>query len=253
MVEPLDILIENHLTPVSRESLNEQIVSQIKALIYSKGIGVGKKLPSERELAQHFKVSRAIVREALKSLKQSGLVDIRTGARGGSFVVAEHHIPLFQVSYDLFSAGELTLSNFYEARNAIECSTVRLAASKATSEDIGRLRVINNMLVNEQTDPAKLGEYNTAFHVAIAEMSRNPLMHLIVQSVMSLLGALFTGWDHVRTRKSMNAMYKRHQAIIEAMEKHDINRCEELMSEDTSYTERLAVSRSGAVPNKSNQ
>lgn len=246
MVEPIDRELKNRLTPISRENLNDKIVAQIKALIFSKGVPIGQKLPPERELARHFKVSRAVTRQALKSLEQSGLVEIRTGASGGAFVAANHHIPLFQVSYDLFSAGELTLSHFYEVRKAIERSTARLAASKVTPEEIERLYRINLKLIDEQTDPAELGEYNTAFHVAVAEISGNPLLHVIVQSVMALLGTLYTGWDQVRTREFMAEMYQRHQAIIQAMEAHDLNLCEELMAIDTEFTERLNVSKGGS-------
>jgi DNA-binding FadR family transcriptional regulator len=243
MVEPIDKELQNRLTPVSRENLNEKIVAQIKGLIFSKGVRIGQKLPPERELARHFRVSRTVVRQALKSLEQSGLVEIRTGARGGAFVAANHHIPLFQVSYDLFSAGELTLSHFYEARKTIECDTVRLAASKATSKDIEHLYAINAALIDEQTDPAKLGEYNTGFHVAIAEIAGNPLLHVIVQSVMTLLGTLFTGWNQVRTRNSMGEMYRRHQEIIQAIEAGDLNLCQDLMAIDTEFTQKLNVSR----------
>ena len=107
MVKPMTGEIKDHLIPVSRENLNDKITAQIKALILSKGIPIGQRLPPERELALHFKVSRTVVRQALKSLEQSGLVEIRTGATGGAFVQANHYMPLFSLSYDLFNAGEL--------------------------------------------------------------------------------------------------------------------------------------------------
>jgi GntR family transcriptional repressor for pyruvate dehydrogenase complex len=240
----MDKQIQRLLAPVSRENLNEKIVSQIKTLIYSKEIDVGQRLPSERELARQFGASRGIVREALKSLEQSGLVEIRTGATGGAFVAFNLHMPLFHATYDLFNANQLTLSHFYEARKTIECSTVRLAAQKATTEDIERLHAMNRTLADDQTDPAKLGEMNMAFHVAVAEIAGNPLMKLIVSSVIALLGALYTGWGEVRTREFMEKMYKRHDAIIQAIEARDPIRCEELMALDTEYTQRLGFGTS---------
>lgn len=235
--------IKDHLIPVSRENLNDKITAQIKALILSKGIPIGQRLPPERELALHFKVSRTVVRQALKSLEQSGLVEIRTGATGGAFVQANHYMPLFKLSYDLFNAGELSLSHFYEARKTIECATARLAASKATPAETEHLREINAGLIGEQTDHKLLGGYNRDFHVAIAEISGNPLLHVIVQSIMALLGTVFTGWNQVRTRAWMADMHGRHEAIIQAIETRDANRAEELMANDTEYTTRLEVSR----------
>lgn len=241
MVEPLDNDIHSQFTPVTRENLNEKVVAQIKALILSKGIPVGQRLPPERELAHLFGVSRAVIREALKSLEQSGLVEIRTGAAGGAFVVNNHYIPLFQVTYDLFSAGRLTLAHFHEARETIECGVARLVVSKATDKDIERLNKINNQLIDESTDPSEQGKNNDAFHIALAEISGNPLMHLVVQSLMTLLRSVFTGWDKDRSHDSMHNMYKRHKAIIEAIQSRDVRLCERLLAGDIEIMCRLSV------------
>jgi GntR family transcriptional regulator, transcriptional repressor for pyruvate dehydrogenase complex len=239
MVKPIN---RNMLVPVSRENLNAKIVAQVKGLIYSNGIRTGDRLPSERDLAAKFEVSRMVVREALKSLEQSGLVETRTGATGGAFVTKKLHMPLFQVTHDLFNAGELTLSHFYEARKTIECSTVRLAAKQATPQEVEGLRAINKRLLDEKSEPERLGAHNLDFHVAIAEISGNPLMKIIVHSVMALLDAVYAGrWSQVRTRPYMKRMYKRHDAIIRAIEARDLGRCEELMTIDTEYTQRLTL------------
>lgn len=241
MVQPLDIELQTRFTRVNRENLTEKVVAQIKGLILSKGIPIGQRLPSERLLASRFGVSRAVTREALKSLEQSGLVEIRTGATGGAFVVNNHHIPLFQVSYDLFSSGRLTLSHFYEARKAIECSMIRLVVLKATDKDIERLSELNSQLLDEQTDPREQGQNNDTFHVALAKISGNPLMVLIVQSLMTLLRRVFTGWDRERTHDAMLDMYKRHREIIEAIQSRDVTLCERLIAVDTEYIRKLAV------------
>ncbi|MBN1106909.1 MAG: FadR family transcriptional regulator [Deltaproteobacteria bacterium] len=248
MVEPLNNTIRSQLTRVTRESLNEKVAAQIKALILSKGIRRGWKLPPERELTSLFGVSRAVVREALKSLEQSGLLEIRTGASGGAFIVNNQYIPLFQVSYDLFSSGELTLSHFYEARMSIECGIVRLAALKATDQDLERLDEINRRLMSEQTEPSEQGENNNSFHIALAKIAGNPLMLLIVESLMRLLTTVFTGWDQIRTRDAMLDMYKRHKAIIDAIRSRDASLCEERMAVDVDYTRNLAVSSANAKP-----
>ena len=65
--------------PVQNERLYEQIVAQIEALIVAGDLRVGDQLPPERELAEQFEVSRTAVREAVKILREKGLIDIRTG------------------------------------------------------------------------------------------------------------------------------------------------------------------------------
>ena len=86
------------LGPVRKTRLNEEVVTRIKRLIYSKELKVGEKLPSERDLAARLKVSRVILREALRSLEQSGLVEIRPGLKGGAFVVYNLQKPLSTAS-----------------------------------------------------------------------------------------------------------------------------------------------------------
>jgi len=238
--------IAKRLSPVIRESLNDKICGQIKTLILSKGIEVGQKLPSERVLASQFQVSRGAVRQALKSLEQSGYINIRTGTTGGAFVADNLHLPLFRVTYDLFSAGQLTLSHFYEARKAIECISVRLAAQEATPEDIEHLRTLNRKLIEDLDGPAKLGETrvlecHAAFHLAMAEISGNPLIKLIVHSVMALFWVVFTGWSQLDERKMSGDAYQRHEEILRAMEARDLIRCEELMAVDTDWTKTLVL------------
>jgi GntR family transcriptional regulator, transcriptional repressor for pyruvate dehydrogenase complex len=247
MVEPLNNPIEDKLIPVRRENLNEKIVTQIKALIFSKGVEPGGRLPSERVLTQQFQVSRAVVRQALKSLEQSGLVQIRTGAGGGAFVANNYHMPLLHATYDLFDSGRLTLSHFCEARKSIECSSIRLAVQKITPENLERLHAINRQLLNDLNGPANLRatkhrESNITFHVAIAEMSGNPLIQLIIQSIMDLLGVLYIKGDQIGGQAFMKDTYQRHQAIIEAIEALDEVRCEQCMSRDTDATGQLSPS-----------
>jgi GntR family transcriptional regulator, transcriptional repressor for pyruvate dehydrogenase complex len=247
MVEPLYNPLEDKLTPVRRENLNEKLVTQIKTLIFSKGVEPGDRLPSERVLTQQFQVSRAVVRQALKSLEQSGLVQIRTGAGGGAFVANNLHMPLLHATSDLIDSGRLTLSHFSEARKSIECSSIRLAVRKITAEDVQRLHEINNRLLADLNGPvnlraAKHRESNIAFHITIAEMSGNPLIQLIIQSIMDLLSVLYVKGDKLGDQSFMKDTYQRHKTIIEAMEFGDETRCEQCMALDTNATGQLSSS-----------
>ena len=165
------------LGPVRRTRLNEEVVTRIKRLIYSKELKVGEKLPSERDLAARLKVSRVILREALRSLEQSGLVEIRPGLTGGAFVVYNLQKPLFDCVYDLFRGGSLTLSHFTEARRAIECCAIGRAVENATAESIEKLSQINESMVAD-FDRERFVAQNMAFHTTLADLSENPLLSL---------------------------------------------------------------------------
>jgi DNA-binding FadR family transcriptional regulator len=225
-----------NLAPIRKTRLNEEIIARIKNLIYSKELKVGEKLPSERDLSAKLKVSRVIVREALRSLEQSGLIEIRPGLTGGAFVVYNLQKPLFDCVYDLFSGGSLTLSHFTEARRAIECFAIRRAAENATEESIERLNQINENMV-AGLDRERFVAQNMAFHTTIAQLSENPLISLMVQALFDLLKRLRP--DFVQKERFIRETFKRHKAIIEALRQKNVSLCEELIAFDVEHTRKL--------------
>lgn len=154
------------ISPPRKEKLHESTVAQVKRLIHSEKLGVSDKLPSERELAKLFKVSRVVIREALRSLEQSGLIEIKPGPAGGPHVAYNLHKPLFDSALDLMNEGKFNLHCFLEARRAIEGVTVKLAVEKATAGDLKRLNEINRRLLDDLDKPEKLREHNSAFHIS---------------------------------------------------------------------------------------
>ena len=229
------------LARLSKEKLNEKIVSRIKELIFANELQIGHKLPSERELMEQTGVSRAVVREALRSLEQSGLVEVRQGATGGAFVISDLAKPIFNSAYDLYGQGKLTLAHFVEVRKAIECVSVRGAAEKASPGDISRLHDLNEAYLKEIEDNLKHRQYAEAFHVAVAEVSGNHLSKLLVGALFRLLDALRP--NSVQAKKFKRDTYMLHKKIIEAMERKDADLCEHLVAKDIERTGMLERSR----------
>ena len=225
------------------ERFPDVITSQIKSLILSNDIKVGEKLPSERELGELLKVSRVVVRESLRSLEQTGLIEIKLGSAGGAFVIDKIHKPLSNSISDLFVEGKLTINHFVEARQAIEQLSISLALKNLNDKDIQRFQNINQKLINEIEDRGKIGENNMAFHVAIAEISGNPLIKMIVQSLIELLNTRVVDlrpkkW---RTRAFIEDVHRRHNEIIEAMRERNVDLCKKLMREDTEFTKLVGT------------
>jgi GntR family transcriptional regulator, transcriptional repressor for pyruvate dehydrogenase complex len=232
----MDPALYENLAPIRKTRLNEEVVARIKRHIYSKDLKVGEKLPSERDLAARLKVSRVIVREALRSLEQSGLIEIRPGLTGGAFVVYNLQKPLFDCVYDLFSGGSLTLVHFTEARMAIECLAIRKAVENVTDESIEELNRMNEDMLLD-LDRERFVAQNRAFHTTIAALSGNPLITLIVQALFDLLKRLRP--DFVQKERFMRKTFKRHKDIIDALREKDIPRCEALMGMDVEHTRKL--------------
>jgi DNA-binding FadR family transcriptional regulator len=214
-------------------------VSQLKGLIHSKKLAVDDKLPPERELANLFSVSRVVVRESIQALEQAGLIEIRTGPAGGAFVVRNLHKPLVHAASDMFQGGELTLQYFYEARRAIECAIIRLAVGKAKPRDLKKLREINAKLLAEINERDRLRANNSDFHIAIAQIAGNPLLSMMLQSILELLDIIYP--KSIQSEDYIKNTYSRHDAIIAAMEKKDQGRCDELMAVDTEHTTKLTT------------
>jgi len=225
------------LTPPKKERLPDTIASQIKTLIFSNNVEEGQKLPSERDLADQLEVSRVVVRDALRSLEQSGLIEIRPGSSGGAFVTYDLYKPFYNSIYDLFREGKLTLHHFYEVREAIEGYSIKLAEKRVTTEDLHRLQIMNKRLIDDIADKTKLRENNMAFHLAIADISGNPLIKMMVQSLIELLNTLYP--ESGQSSEYIRNTYQRHEAIIQALKERNGEQCEKLMAIDTEYTKKL--------------
>lgn len=165
----------------------QQVEEQLKRAILSGVFQHHDRLPSENKLADQFGVSRATVREALRSLASSGLITKTPGARGGSFVeYVDHHALSDLLSDRLRSTlelGSVTYDEVAQFRNLLEIPTARLAAEHRTEEQLKELEaVIEREKTVEVTDPA-VPELNIAFHSTLGEASGNRVLAASVASL----------------------------------------------------------------------
>ena len=242
-------LAHSPFTPVKQGKLTEIFVSQIKDLIFSKGIDVGQKLPPERELAERLNISRSAVREGLSSLEQAGFVEIRRGRAAGAYIVDRLYKPLYDSTTDLLRSGKIEIRQFLEARMAIECLGIRLAAERASEEDLQRLESINDDFVKVRGGVLRLLENNSRFHVALAELSGNHLITMMLQSLMKLMEDMgFKSSEPSRSRKIAHAS---HTAIIDAIRRKDLPACEESLASNIALSKELRLrSVSATVRNR---
>lgn len=147
----------------------------------------GARLPSEERLAQEFKVSRPIVREALSQLREDGIIQSRRGA--GSFIVRKPQ-PLLPGREAVDNWNDLLQG--YEYRAALESNIAYLAALRATTEDKENIRRAYMRVINDyrkNTDGANSGadsdmDRDSEFHMAIARATHN---HYYVEALQALL------------------------------------------------------------------
>lgn len=226
-----------HLKQPKRERLSDQIADQIKKLIFTKNIQVGEKLPTERDLSAQLEVSRVVIREALRSLEQSGFIEIRPGHAGGSYVSNQIYKPLFDSIYDLLKEGDLTLNHFYQARKAIESICIELAVPNIGKKDIDILAELNGKLLEDSPEKGLYHHHNMQFHLKIAEITGNPLIKLLVGALLSTLKVVYP--EPRQTEEFVSCIHKRHLNLIDALKRKDLQLCKKLIIEDVSYTEKL--------------
>ncbi len=170
-------------TPIKTKRLYEEIVEQIKHLITDGKLKPGDKLLAERELADQFQVSRASVREAIRTLEMLGVIDIRPGE--GTFVRRSDTDDIIRPLAMFLAVERSSLLDMYEMRRIFETATAGLAAERATMEELEQIASsLENMKASVNVkDPEKGEEFDVAFHFAIAEATHNSLLTKLFKTV----------------------------------------------------------------------
>jgi DNA-binding FadR family transcriptional regulator len=203
------------LQSIETRRLYRQIADQLRQLIAAGEYPAGERLPAERDLASHLKVSRPSVREALIALEVEGLIEIR----GGSGVYVRDK-PNGARPAPASEWGPLEL---IRARALIEREVAWLAARQATRR---QLTAMDQALASMQEQAAR-GEAplegDRAFHVAVAEASGNGVLVDLVQRFWDARnGKLFRRLgNHFESARSWQAAIEEHRAVLDAIRKHD--------------------------------
>jgi GntR family transcriptional repressor for pyruvate dehydrogenase complex len=158
----------------SNRKLYQQVADRIVAAITSGTYALGKRLPSERDLAEEFKVSRPTVREALIALEIRGLVE----SRHGSGVYVAESWPSGSNDTEL-DVGPFELT---EARRLFEGESAALAATTITDEELDHLEQLLVEMADHR-DSSAGEDADGAFHVAIAEATRNSAIASVIESL----------------------------------------------------------------------
>jgi GntR family transcriptional regulator, transcriptional repressor for pyruvate dehydrogenase complex len=170
-------------------SAADNLANHLKKAILEGQVAVGDSLPPERELMSQFGVSRSTVREALRMLDARGLIEVRRGRTGGSYI-SNPPPELVVQSLDMFIKGhELRLMDLVLAREAIECAAAAQAAVCRTDEQLETLRQCCVACEETLPDVRAFVEANLAWHVALVQSSTNPLFITFMASIASAMHA----------------------------------------------------------------
>ena len=184
---------ESMFEPFKKKRFSDQIAELIQKRILKDRLAIGTCLPTEKALAEEFQVSRSVIREALRILELSGLINIKKGPTGGIFVSDVYHRPITRSLDNLIAAGDVTVDHLYDARLLIEPHIAMQAAQLASREAIQKLDELIEDSSQHFDDAAYLKSNNLKFHLLLANASGNPVLSIMLESVLKLL--IERAWD----------------------------------------------------------
>jgi DNA-binding FadR family transcriptional regulator len=200
--------------PVREGNAFEETVERLLQAIKLGVVGLGERLPPERELAPRLGISRVTLREAIRALQHEGYVESRRGRFGGTFVTyrppAPRHGDLERVAA---SMGE-QLSDALVFRMAVETGAAQaLASRRLTGEQVERLRQCLH-----EADTAAPGDYrrlDTRFHLTIGELTGSPTLAAACADARMRLNDLLGAIPVLRRNIEHAAV--QHAAIVDAI------------------------------------
>jgi GntR family transcriptional regulator, hexuronate regulon transcriptional repressor len=201
-------------TPDTRK-LYQQVASTIMAAIMAGNYKPGQRLPSERDLAVAFKVSRPTIREAMIALEIRGLAESRQGS--GIYVSDK---PAAQVPPGDLDIGAFELT---EARRLFEGEAAALAATTITDEQLQELEAIIAEMVDENARKQKGEIADRRFHVAIARATRNTAITTVIENLWDMrYNSPLCAYMLERARQvGVQPRISEHRKILAALRKHD--------------------------------
>ncbi len=188
-----------------------QIVTAIRSGVYAPG----QRLPSERDLADQYGVSRPTVREAMIALDIQGVVE----PRHGSGIYVRTAAPTDPQGAEL-DIGPFELT---EARRLFEGEAAALAAATITEEELGELEKLVEQIKEENKRKTQEERADRAFHVAVAKATRNSAIVGVIEQLWDLRyksSLCRKILDRARST-GVRPRVDDHQRILEALRAHD--------------------------------
>lgn len=207
------------IKPIEPKKIYQSIIEQFVIMLKDYKIKVGEKLPSERYLAERFRVSRPSVREALRAMEIIGLIEIRPG--DGLFVTDINIAPFVNAISPLIMKRKNFALELLELRRMLEVRAVELASRNITAKKATLLSVpIENMKKALEDGDSEAGaEGDIEFHEAIFAITGNYVLEKAAECVVTILeiSVKFTRSLMLKKKESFHKLLQQHIQIFEAI------------------------------------
>jgi len=203
--------------PLTKQSLSDRLAGQIRQMIQSGRYSTGDRLPPIMEMARLFGVGHPTVREALKKLETTGLLEIRHGS--GVYVNRSHDVLVLASPDYVGGVTKKLLLDLIAARIPLEMQSATLAAEHATAANLEEMRRLLATAAENLDDDDLLNDVNSAFHHEIAVASGNA----VLPQLLDVLHELFSNEQRLILGifGSREEDHREHVTILAALEKRN--------------------------------
>lgn len=204
---------------LKKPSLSKEVENKLRQAINAGYYRPSDKLPAERELVEQFQVSRSTVRDALRNLRNQGLIDVIRGVNAGAYVLEPTPQPITQSIENLIQMRKVNFAHLIELRLYIEPDVADTAAQFRTSDDIDALTDLLDraeMSLKKSRKEARL--INVGFHFEVAKITRNALIIFLCESITQVHSAMIIEMTHTKLDKQgVSKLISEHRLILDAI------------------------------------
>ena len=218
----------DHFREITVERPPDIILRQIQDLIASGILKPGMRLPSERDLAERFRVGRGYIREAIKRLEFFGILE--TVPKRGTVVARIGVRALEGLIANMLRVDPSDFRALFETRAILETHSVELAAERATEDDIADVVAAHEEFRATVEDGSRALEEDHLFHLKVAAAAKNS----VLSSLIGLLTPDIIAMNRDRSEESESVRLRtveEHRRIVDALRRRDGDAAREAMKE----------------------
>jgi GntR family transcriptional regulator, transcriptional repressor for pyruvate dehydrogenase complex len=216
------------------QTLTERARLQLEEHIIAGEMRPGDRLPSENEMGAMLGVSRTVVREAIRLLVATGLVEVRTGS---GIYVRQLDSGVMRDPLDLLlRSRQLTIDEIIEVREAIEVRIAGLAAERAERADIEAMEEAIRLLRRTRNSPQEYAETDVLFHARLAAAARNPLFIVLSSSLNATMVGPIAQCARARGETAIEEAELDHARILDRVKAKDAEGARRAMQESLDQT-----------------
>ncbi len=221
--------------PLDKKRYFEQIAQLIREKILHENLEEGFKFPTEQQLAKDLNVSRSVLREALRILDVMGYVDIRKGSQGGIFVSNLYYKPICESLRHLTTNGHISIDHLFDVRLQIEPFAAAEVVRHAKKSDLKKVSALFEDTALHMDDAVYLKSKDMEFHLLLAEVSGNPVLSILMRSVIEILREIAYGFLDLSFEKEL---FQIHRNIFRTITQKKVSEVRKLVKTDILFVKK---------------